>query len=223
MKASSTQHDERLGFSRPARQFRAKTAVHPDKAMTIATPTTLPALAIAALGDLARVFERLPPEAAAPLVDALVAARRIALYGAGREGLMIKGLAMRLFHLGLDAHVVADMTVPPVGEGDLLLVSSGPGNSNIANALIEVAREAGARTAAVTAQPDGPTPKAADIVFLIPAQTRADDRGGAVSVLPMGSLFETAEMIAFELVVLALRERLGETAETMRARHTNLE
>ena len=34
---------------------------------------------------------------------------------------------------------------------------------------------------------------------------------------------ETAEMIAFELVVLALRERLGETAETMRARRTNLE
>jgi 6-phospho-3-hexuloisomerase len=136
---------------------------------------------------------------------------------------MIKGLAMRLFHLGLDAHVVADMTVPPIGEGDLLLVSSGPGNSNIGNALIKVAREAGARTAAVTAQPDGPTPKAADIVFPIPAQTMADDRGGAVSVLPMGSLFETAQMIAFELVVLALRERLGETAETMRERHTNLE
>jgi 6-phospho-3-hexuloisomerase len=30
-------------------------------------------------------------------------------------------------------------------------------------------------------------------------------------------------MVFFELVVLRLRERLGETAETMRARHTNLE
>jgi 6-phospho-3-hexuloisomerase len=51
----------------------------------------------------------------------------------------------------------------------------------------------------------------------------ADDQGARTSVLPMGSLFETAQMVFFELVVLRLRERLGETAETMRARHTNLE
>jgi len=42
-------------------------------------------------------------------------------------------------------------------------------------------------------------------------------------VLPMGSLFEIAEAIFFELVILRLRDRTGETAETMRARHTNLE
>ena len=32
-----------------------------------------------------------------------------------------------------------------------------------------------------------------------------------------------AQMIFFELVILKLRDRLGETSETMRARHTNLE
>ena len=30
-------------------------------------------------------------------------------------------------------------------------------------------------------------------------------------------------MIAFELAILKLRPRFGETSETMRARHTNLE
>ena len=44
-------------------------------------------------------------------------ARRIACYGVGREGLMMKALCMRLMHLGLDAHMVGDMTTPPVGEG----------------------------------------------------------------------------------------------------------
>ena len=54
--------------------------------------------------------------------------------------------------------------------------------------------------------------------------TMADDQGEARrSVLPMGSLFEMGQMLLFELVVLRLRERLGETAETMCARHTNLE
>ena len=184
---------------------------------------SLAALATRALGDLAKVFARLPPGAEAALIDAIVAARRIAIYGAGREGLQMDGLAMRLHHLGLDVSVVGDMNVPPLSAGDLLLVSSGPGASNIGDALITAAREAGAKIAVVTAQPGARTPSRADVVFHIPAQTMADDRGGEVSVLPMGSLFETAQMVLFEIIVLALRDRLGETPETMRARHTNLE
>jgi 6-phospho-3-hexuloisomerase len=180
-------------------------------------------LAIRALGDLAKVFERLAPGAEDALIDAIVAAKRIAIYGAGREGLQMDGFAMRLAHMGRDVHLVGDMTTPPVGPGDLLIVSSGPGASNIGDALIRVARDAGAKIAVVTAQPNGPTPASADVVLHIPAQTMANDQGGGLSVLPMGSLFETAQMILFEIVILKLRGRLGETAETMRARHTNLE
>ena len=187
------------------------------------TKDSLSDLATRALGDLAGVFARLPAGAETPFIDAIVAAKRIAIYGAGREGLQMDGFAMRLAHLGRDVHVVGDMTVPPLGAGDLLIVSSGPGASNIGDALIGVAREAGAKIAVVTAQPGGRTPQRADVLFTIPAQTMADDHGGGVSVLPMGSLFETAQMVLFEIIVLALRERLGESAETMRARHTNLE
>jgi 6-phospho-3-hexuloisomerase len=75
----------------------------------------------------------------------------------------------------------------------------------------------------VTAQPDGALAKLVDVVTVIPAQTMANDRSGKLSVLPMGSLFETAQMVLFEIIILALRDRLGETAETMRKRHTNLE
>ena len=184
---------------------------------------SLASLATRALGDLEKVFARLEPGVEAGLVDAIVAAKRIAIYGAGREGLQMDGFAMRLFHLGLDVHVIGDMTVPPLGAGDLLFVSSGPGASNIGDALIAVACEAGAKIAVVTAQPRARTPSKADVVFHIPAQTMANDQSGALSVLPMGSLFETAQMVLFEIIVLALRDRLGETPQTMRARHTNLE
>ena len=180
-------------------------------------------LATRALGDVAAVFERLARDAADPLIESLLAAKRIAIYGAGREGLQMRGFAMRLFHLGLDAHIVGDMTTPPLGAGDLLFVSAGPGASNIGDALIDVAHRAGARVAVVSSEADGRTVKRADAVFLIPAQTMASDQGGGVSVLPMGSLFETAQMLLFEIVVLNLRDRLGETPGTMRARHTNLE
>jgi 6-phospho-3-hexuloisomerase len=99
----------------------------------------------------------------------------------------------------------------------------GPGDLPTAQTLVEVASKGGARTALVTAQPAGGLAKHVDIVTVIPAQTMANDQGGKLSVLPMGSLFETAQMIAFELVILKLRSRFNETPETMRARHTNLE
>jgi 6-phospho-3-hexuloisomerase len=67
-------------------------------------------------------------------------------------------------------------------------------------------------------------PKAVHRVLVIPAQTMADDRAPApASVLPMGSLFEGAQFLVFELLILMLRDMAGETAEAMRARHTNLE
>jgi 6-phospho-3-hexuloisomerase len=162
------------------------------------------------------------PQALEDLAQALIQARRIALYGCGREGLMMRALAMRLYHLGLDAHMVGDMSCPPLGPGDLLLVSSGPGRLATVAALIGQAGAAGARLACVTAEPSGPDPQACDLVLVIPAQTMARDRSSA-ALLPMGSIFEGAQFLIFELLVLRLRDLLGESATTMRARHSNLE
>ena len=177
----------------------------------------------AAVADLAAVVAAMPDDAADPLIEAILSSKRICLYGAGREGLALRGFAMRLFHMGRDAHVVADMTTPPVGPGDLLIVTAGQGWLPTAETFMDIAKSAGARTAIITAQPAGRGAKKADLQLVIPAQTMANDQGAKVSVLPMGSLFEIAEAIVFELVILKLRDRVGETAETMRARHTNLE
>ena len=176
-----------------------------------------------ALAEVESVVLRADHAAFDAVARAILSARRIALHGLGREGLQMKGLAMRLHHLGLDAHVVGDMTLPPVGAGDLLLVSAGPGDFATVAALADIARRAGAKVAVVTAQPGSNLAKAADHVLHIPAQTMADDQNAKVSVLPMGSLFELSMMLVFELLVLRLRDLAGETAETMRARHTNLE
>ena len=190
-------------------------------------------LARQALVEIGSVAERLDAAAFERFAQAISGAKRIALHGLGREGLQMKGLAMRLFHLGLDAHVVGEMTLPPVGAGDLLVVSAGPGDFATVAALADIARKAGAKVAVVTAQPGSSLARGADHVLHIPAQTmaddlgaddrRADDQARKTSVLPMGSLFEFAQMLVFELLVLRLRDLTGETAASMRARHTNLE
>lgn len=163
------------------------------------------------------------PQALAACAAEIAAAGRIALYGVGREGLMMRALAMRLYHLGLDAHVVGDMACPPVGTGDLLIVSAGPGDFATVAGLVGVAKDAGARTLCVTAQPQAPVPQACDRMLVIPAQTMADDQNPATSVLPMGSLFEGAQFLVFEMLVLMLRDLTHATPAAMRARHTNLE
>ena len=164
------------------------------------------------------------PAALTGMVDELAAAKRVVCYGVGREGLMMRALAMRLYHMGLDAHVVGDMSCPPVGAGDLLVVSAGPGDFSTVRGLMGVARQDGARLACVTAQPGAALPAASDRVLVIPAQTMANDTGPAVaSVLPMGSLFEGAQYLVFEILILMLRDRLGVAPDAMRARHTNLE
>ena len=184
---------------------------------------TLASLAARAADEIRVAVAGIDPAAMDAMVTEIAAARRIALYGVGREGLMMRALAMRLYHLGLDAHVVGDMSCPPLGPGDLLITSAGPGGFSTVNGLIGVARDAGARVACVTAQPDGAAPKVADRIFHIPAQTMADDQTAATSVLPMGSLFEGAQFLAFELLVLRLRDHLAIDPQAMRARHTNLE
>ena len=161
---------------------------------------SLTALGKAAVADLESVIARMQDDAA----DALI-------------------FCMRLFHMGLDAHVIADMTTPPVGKGDLVIVTAGQGWLDTAETFMKIAKGAGATTAIVTAQPGGRGAKKADVKLVIPAQTLANDQGSKVSVLPMGSLFEISEAIVFELIILKLRERVGETAASMRARHTNLE
>ncbi|MGX9143901.1 SIS domain-containing protein [Mesorhizobium sp. 128a] len=154
----------------------------------------------------------------------LARAQKIVVYGCGREALQLKGLAMRLYHLGLDVSVVGDMNTPPVGPGDVFLVSSGPGETTTVLTLMQVARQAGATVLLLTAEVAGSATALADFTLLIPAQTMARDQGPQrTSVLPMGSVFEGALFLLFEVMVLKLKELTGQSSVAMRARHTNME
>ncbi|PIN11921.1 6-phospho-3-hexuloisomerase [Handroanthus impetiginosus] len=172
-----------------------------------------------------------PPPLTILLEEISAASRRggkIFVYGVGREGLMLKALCMRLFHLGLSAHCVFDMTTPPISSPDLLIASAGPGGFSTVDAICGVARSSGARVVLLTAQPEtGSSVKFASVVAHIPAQTMADDRvegnESGRALLPMGSVYEGALFVLFEMVVYELGGLLGRSPEEIRARHTNLE
>ena len=56
----------------------------------------------------------MPDDALDGLIEDIVKARRIVVFGLGREGLQMRGFAMRLFHMGRNVAVWGDMTTPEV-------------------------------------------------------------------------------------------------------------
>ena len=180
-------------------------------------------LAAKANAEVGEALSQALPDQAEAMARPILNARKIALHGLGREGLMIKALAMRLFHMGLDVHVVGEMTVPQIADGDLLIVSAGPGHFQTVLALVNQAKTAGAQIMCITANPLGVVPMAADHVIHLAAQTMANDQKDTGSILPMGSLFEAVMFMFFEVLVLHLRDIRGVTPQDMRGFHTNME
>ncbi|KAK3039277.1 hypothetical protein RJ639_027981 [Escallonia herrerae] len=173
-----------------------------------------------------------PPPLAVMVEEVSAAATRggkIFLYGVGREGLMLRALCMRLAHLGLPAHCVFDMPTPPISAPDLLVASAGPGSFATVDAICGVAKSNGGRVLLLTAQTESQLAvKWASAVAYIPAKTMADDGDGGGGredrqLLPMGSLYEGAMFVLFEMVVFELAVVLGQSPDAIRARHTNLE
>jgi 6-phospho-3-hexuloisomerase len=175
-----------------------------------------------ALQEVADAVRSVPDTELDAIASELLSARRIACYAGGREGLVLRGLVMRLFHAGLDVHYVGEMTCPAVGPGDLLVLSCGPGRISTVGALAGVARRDGARVLYLTAQPQNPPADRADRVVHVTAQTMADDHGSDAA-LPMGSAYEIGLFVLVDLITHRVSRGRTESAQALRSRHTNLE
>ena len=166
--------------------------------------------------EMRGVFVRMPPDVAVQLGREVANARRILLYGVGRNGLVLQAFAMRLMHLGLDGHFVGQLSAPPIGSGDLLVAALALGRLPTGDAIVNSAKKAGARIAVISARPDVVS---ADIVIPLPAQTMADLM---TSILPLGSPFELALSLLCDLTVVELMRLLGRSNADLGARHANL-
>ena len=173
--------------------------------------------------EIERVLAKVDPVAMDRLIDALMSADRIFLYGQGRTGHMTRAFANRLMHVGMRAHFVGETTTPPISNRDLCLVNSGTGKTRFVYHVAAVAKEAGAKLATITAHPDAPIGRMADLVVTVPAITKGQLHRPTDSCQPPGSLFEQAALLLMDGMVLSLMERLALTSEALAKRHANIE
>ena len=149
------------------------------------------------------------------LCEAILAAQRVFVTGQGRSGYVARAFAMRLMHLGLDARFTGGTTTPPIGIDDLLVAVSCSGERQVTCSYLKTAKQAGAGSAVITRNADATSAKLAAFTVALGQNVATQQVGG--------SLFEQASFLYLEAVVAGVQARLGETHESMMARHANLE
>jgi 6-phospho-3-hexuloisomerase len=176
------------------------------------------------LGELERTLSAISPGEAEQFASRIVAAKKILVAGAGRSGLAVKAFAMRLMHMGFDAHVVGETVTPKLEAADLLLIGSGSGETGSLVQMARKTREIGGNIALVTIFPLSTIGQLADVCVRIPAPTpKVSADTGWTSIQPMGSLFEQSLFIFLDLVILRLMDSAARDSATMFRRHANLE
>ncbi|MFD3974109.1 6-phospho-3-hexuloisomerase [Streptomyces cyaneofuscatus] len=155
------------------------------------------------------------------LAEEIHRAARVYVVGAGRSGLSVESFAMRLMHLGYQAHCADEVTAPAVDSDDLVITCSGSGGTPTVVQLTESARKAGARIVTVTSHPESEGARLADLV--VPLREYSADHEEDRSAQFIGTLFEQGAYLFFDCVVLALQHTDRVDEEAMFDRHTNLE
>jgi 6-phospho-3-hexuloisomerase len=168
------------------------------------------------IGEIRQTISRVDPVAAAALLAAIAAARRVFFDAQGRSGLVARALAMRWMHLGMAAHVTGEATTPAIGEDDLLVCLSASGRTGTTLAHAETARQAGARVVVITATATSPLAEAADLLVLIPARTEITTAQHA------GSLFEQTSLILGDVMCAVFAEQHAIGDSQLGRRHANL-
>ncbi|KQP72776.1 3-hexulose-6-phosphate isomerase [Microbacterium sp. Leaf288] len=194
--------------------------------MPITAATISPAAAISLVAnEVLRASERaavVSSHQLDALCNLLISADRVFVSAAGRSGTALRMTAMRLMHLGLDVHVVGDVTTPAIEAGDVLLTASGSGGTESVVRTAQLAANAGAHVGAITATVGSPLAQIAKVVVVVPAAQKLD-RTASASEQYAGSLFEQVVVLIGDGLFHALWHRQGSSAEGLWARHSNLE
>lgn len=140
-------------------------------------------------------------------VDRFKRSQRIFVDGEGRSGLMAKGFAMRLMHLGYPVFVVGETITPSVEANDLFVAVSGSGESENVVSDVKKAVKKGAEVLVVTSNPESTLAKLGQAVLTVPGTVKGDTGEKRKSIQLLSSLFDQSLHIVLDCVCLAISMR----------------
>lgn len=161
------------------------------------------------LGEIRQALENTSGDAVECLVKDILSADKVFAVGVGRVLMSLQAMAKRLAHLGIDIHVVGDITEPAITERDLLIVGSGSGSSLFPVAIAKKAKEFNAKVIHIGSNPHGAMENTADYMVRIPVRTKLYLDDEISSQQPMTSLFEQALYILGDVIALMIMQEKG--------------
>lgn len=93
----------------------------------------------------------------------ILRAKNIVFVAKGRVSLVTKMFMQRLCQLGYNATHSEDLQVPKLDDLDLVIFVTASGNTASSYAYVDIAKKTGAKTMAITFNPDGRISKSVDI------------------------------------------------------------
>jgi len=177
------------------------------------------------LAEVADCARQVSAESLIQVEGLLDAASRVFVAGAGRSGLCMRALGMRLMHLGKTVYVVGETTTPSIASENLLILGSGSGQTASLLAMAAQARGKNAKILLFTTDANSPLSEQADLCVVIPAPSfrATDEAHNSISVQPLGTLFEQSMLIVCDSLILRLMQRNAISSTQMFERHANLE
>ncbi|RLF89496.1 Fe-S cluster assembly protein HesB [Thermococci archaeon] len=184
------------------------------------------------LEHINEVSDALKLEEVRGMIDAMIGANKIFIYGAGRSGLVGKAFGMRLMHLDFNVYVVGETITPAFGEGDLLIAISGSGETKSIVDAAYIAKEQGGKVVGITSYRESSLGKIADVVVTIPGRAKTDVPTDYIArqmlteykwIAPMGTLFEDSTMIFLDGIIALLMATFQKTEKDMKRKHATLE
>ncbi|MHC1773365.1 MAG: 6-phospho-3-hexuloisomerase [Flexilinea sp.] len=180
------------------------------------------------------VFAKLDMGQLKAFIDAIIKANHVFVYGTGREGISMRGFAMRLAHLGKQAYWLWDDTTIGMHEGDLFILADGRGDVGVHRRIVEQASKTGAKIAIVTGLPEGNlVKKYADLFLFVHSTVYLDEHSSGPdapkqsdvipTIQPMGNQYEQHLYLLMDIVAIILKDEMGLTYDDMEGNHRNIE
>mgnify|MGYP001818942380 FL=1 len=169
------------------------------------------------------LLQSLSDDAVEDFISGIEAANAIFCSAQGRSGYVLRCFCMRLMHLGYRVYFCGETITPAIGEGDMLVVLSGSGETASTLDSVQIARKRGATIFAILGHLSTRIAPLADHSIHLPGTTKLRRDSEPVSSQMAGSLFEQAAFIFLEAVVLALSQNRKEAIDSELRLHAVIE
>ncbi|XRO75263.1 6-phospho-3-hexuloisomerase [Methanocaldococcus sp. 28A] len=147
------------------------------------------------------------------LINKILKAKKIFVFGVGRSGYIGRCFAMRLMHLGFNSYFIGETTTPSYEKDDLLILISGSGKTETALTVAKKAQKINNNIVAIVCE-CGTIVEFAEVIIQLDVKKS--------KYLPMGTTFEETALIFLDLVIAEVMKKLNLDESEIIKRHCNL-